>query len=84
MARRYDSFTVRCWRLDSDAWRIEIEHLQSAGRARVPSLVEAIDWITIQCGATATLCAAQGSACSSAQMEVMTGEGEKTDASPMD
>jgi hypothetical protein len=45
MVRRYGSFLVRCWRLDADERRIEIEHVQSGGRTRVATLAAALDWI---------------------------------------
>jgi hypothetical protein len=48
MARRYDSFVLRCWRLSDDQGRIEVEHLQSGGRTRVAALAAAFDWITTQ------------------------------------
>jgi hypothetical protein len=47
MARRYDSFVLRCWRLSDDEQRIEVEHLQSGGRKRVAALAAAVDWITM-------------------------------------
>jgi hypothetical protein len=50
MARRYDSFVIRCWRVSDDQRRIEVEHLQSGGRTRVSALTAAVDWITTQCG----------------------------------
>jgi hypothetical protein len=49
MVRRYGSFLVRCWRLDADERRIEIEHLQSGGRMRVATLAAALDWIAGCC-----------------------------------
>lgn len=45
MSRSYGSFLVRCWRLDGDEQRIEIEHIQSGERRLVTTVAEAIDWI---------------------------------------
>ena len=45
MVKRYASFVVRCWRLESDENRIEVEHVQSGAHARVQSLAEAMAWI---------------------------------------
>ena len=50
MARRYDSFVLRCWRLGGDERRVEVEHLQSGGRTRVTALAAAVEWISTRCG----------------------------------
>jgi hypothetical protein len=50
MARRYDSFVLRCWRLSGEERRVEVEHLQSGGRTRVTALAAAVEWISTQCG----------------------------------
>ena len=50
MARRYDSFVLRCWRRD-DERRIEVEHLQSGGRIHNATLAAAVGWIGARCDA---------------------------------
>lgn len=45
MSRSYGSFLVRCWRIDDDDQRIEIEHIQSGERRLATTVAEAIDWI---------------------------------------
>ncbi len=45
MMRCYSSFLVRCWRLENAAWRIEVEHIQSGLRLRVPSLAVVLAWM---------------------------------------
>ena len=47
--KRYASFVLRCWRLETDEHRIEVEHVQSGARTRVQSLAEAMDWIDGNC-----------------------------------
>jgi hypothetical protein len=49
MVRRYNSFLVRCWIFDGDAWRIQIEHVQSGDRMQVAVPEEAIAWIRAYC-----------------------------------
>jgi hypothetical protein len=49
MARRYDSFVLRCWRRDGER-RVEVEHLQSGGRIRAATLAAAVGWIGARCG----------------------------------
>jgi len=46
--RQYDSFLIRYWRLDGDKKRVAIEHLQSGGTGRLPSLAAAIAWIEVR------------------------------------
>lgn len=46
MARHYDSFLVRIWRLSGGVERVEVEHVQSGERARLASLDGAVSWIT--------------------------------------
>jgi len=43
--KRYASFVLRCWRLEDDQRRIEVEHVQSGVRTRVSSLAAALDWM---------------------------------------
>ncbi len=45
MTRTYGSFLLRCWRLDADEQRIEIEHIQSHQRIRVATVAAAVEWI---------------------------------------
>ena len=45
MNRSYGSFLLRCWRLDADEQRIEIEHIQSHERIRVATVAAAVEWI---------------------------------------
>ncbi len=45
MSRSYGSFLVRCWRLDGDEQRIEVEHIQTGERRLATTVAEAIDWI---------------------------------------
>ena len=45
MARSYGSFLMRLWQVSANDQRIEIQHLQSGGRAQVSSLAAAVDWI---------------------------------------
>ena len=47
--RRYNSFLVRCWIVDGDTWRIQIEHVQSGDRMQVASPEEAMEWIRAYC-----------------------------------
>ena len=48
MAQCYGSFLLRCWRLDSGARRIAIEHIQSGARGQAATLAAAIAWIEAQ------------------------------------
>jgi len=48
MTRHYDSFVLRCWQVHNEQ-RIEVEHLQSGGRARAETLGAALTWIDIHC-----------------------------------
>lgn len=48
MARRHNSFLVRCWDLDSDTQRIEIEHIQSGRKVLAKSAAAAVEWICAQ------------------------------------
>jgi hypothetical protein len=43
--KRYASFVLRCWRLESDELRIDVEHVQSGARTRVRSLAAAVAWM---------------------------------------
>ena len=45
MAKRYASSVLRCWRLESDEQRIEVERVQSDARPRVRSLAAAVEWM---------------------------------------
>ena len=45
MSRAYGSFLVRCWDLNGDEQRIEIEHIQTGERRLATTVAEAIDWI---------------------------------------
>ena len=48
MTRSYGSFLLRCWRLDADEQRIEIEHIQSHQRTRVATVAAAVEWICVR------------------------------------
>lgn len=48
MTRRYSAFMVRCWHLASGEWRYAVEDIQTGATVRVPSLPEALDWLTAQ------------------------------------
>ena len=74
MARHYDSFVLRCWRLGGDEWRIELEHLQSGGRTRVATLAAAHDWISALCGEAGARGFSTGSRPGTTDKEVMPGE----------
>lgn len=50
MGKRYGSFLLRCWRLTSGRYRIEIEHIQSGEKRRLSSLAAALEWIEAQVG----------------------------------
>lgn len=45
MSRRHTSFLLRCWHVDSDQERIEIEHIQSGTKTLARSVVAAVEWI---------------------------------------
>ena len=45
MAKRHQSFVVRCWLLDRGEQRFDIEHIQSGEKHLARSAVEAIEWI---------------------------------------
>jgi hypothetical protein len=45
MKRRYSSFLIRCWLLDSGEQRIKIEHIQSGEAVQVASPTAAITWV---------------------------------------
>ena len=47
--RRYNSFLVRCWIIDGDTWRIQVEHVQSGEQTQVALLEEAEVWIRVHC-----------------------------------
>ena len=49
MARRYNSFLVRCWIFDGHTSRIQVEHVQSGDRTQVALLEEAMEWIRAYC-----------------------------------
>ena len=55
MAKRYCSFLVRCWHLDDDAQRFEIEHIQSGSRVQVGTVAAAVDWISAHDSAEARM-----------------------------
>lgn len=46
--RRYRSFLVRWWDLQSGERRIEVEHLQSGERTVVATTAAAVEWIDTQ------------------------------------
>ena len=82
MTRRYDSFVLRCWRVGADEQRVEIEHLQSAGRTRVPSLAAAVDWISIQCGEAGARASDADQAPPATAEEVVSSQERSTDREP--
>lgn len=45
MAPRYTSFLLRCWRIDSDAQRFKVEHIQSGQRMQSATLSGVTAWI---------------------------------------
>ena len=45
MKRRYSSFLIRCWLLDSGEQRIKIEHIQSGKTTQLASPAAALAWI---------------------------------------
>ena len=45
MIRRYSSFLIRCWQVNEDIHRINIEHIQSGETTQVDSLSKLTDWI---------------------------------------
>jgi hypothetical protein len=49
MARHYDSFVLRCWRLGNEQNRIEVQHLQTGASRRAVALSGALEWIEAQC-----------------------------------
>ena len=49
MVRRYNSFLVRCWIIDGDTWRIQVEHVQSGEQAHLALPEEVVDWIRAHC-----------------------------------
>jgi hypothetical protein len=53
VAKRYASFMIRWWRLDSGSHRVEIEHIQSSERALLDSLRSAFEWISAHGDTTA-------------------------------
>jgi hypothetical protein len=61
MARRYESYLVRCWRGTDGSQRMVIEHVQSGSRAVVASPTDAVAWISDQTAGVANGCAAQAS-----------------------
>ena len=81
MARRYDSFVLRCWRVGGER-RVEVEHLQSGGRTRVATLAAATDWIGTRCDGPNDQGVATRSA--DASKEVRAGEGSSGDAERRD
>lgn len=44
-SRQYSSFLIRCWRLDAEARRIKIEHIQSGRHQQVDTLAAALAWM---------------------------------------
>ena len=50
MAKEYCAFLLRCWRLGTDAQRVEVTHIQSGERALVASLAAALDWLRARAG----------------------------------
>jgi hypothetical protein len=51
MAERYGAFLVRCWHRADGEWRVVVEHVQSAQRARFTSLAAASAWLQTQLAA---------------------------------
>ena len=49
MVRRYNSFLVRCWIIDGDTWRIQVEHVQSGAQTHLALPEEVMDWIRAHC-----------------------------------
>lgn len=45
--RHYSSFLLRCWDLDDETERVEIEHIQSHESAVLHTIVDAVEWIRI-------------------------------------
>ncbi len=48
--KRYASFVLRCWRLEDDQRRIEVEHVQTGARTRLRSMGAAVAWMDGCCG----------------------------------
>jgi hypothetical protein len=46
MTKWYGSFLLRCWHLDDDGQRLEIEHIQSGARTQAASITAALAWIS--------------------------------------
>jgi hypothetical protein len=52
MARRYSSFVLRCWLLESGERRITIEHIQSRERFESATIAEALVWMDARSGSS--------------------------------
>jgi hypothetical protein len=48
LARQYTSFLVRCWKLSSDALRIEIEQVPTGDRTVVESFSRGAEWMLVR------------------------------------
>lgn len=48
MRKQYGSFLLRCWRLPSGKYRVEVEHIQSGETVRLDSLDAASGWVAAQ------------------------------------
>lgn len=45
MAKHFNSFLLRHWRLDDASDRLEVEHIQSGRQLRATSLASVLAWI---------------------------------------
>lgn len=45
MIRHYSSFLIRCWQINEETHRINIEHIQSGETTQVDSLAKLSTWI---------------------------------------
>ena len=50
MVKGFAAFLVRCWRLEGNARRIEVEHIGSGGRMRSTSEAAALEWMCARAG----------------------------------
>jgi hypothetical protein len=60
VSRRYDSFLVRCWALDTPEPRIEVEHIQSGRRTHLASLALVAAWMSSSPAAAGAVAPAEG------------------------
>jgi hypothetical protein len=54
MKRRYASFLVRCWQLDTDTQRVTVSHIQSGEQTASDALPAVFEWIASRAGGSAT------------------------------